>query len=513
MRQSRPEIWVFWIHCSTEARFKQSYEDIARALQLPAIDRADVNVMQSVVDWLKQESNGQWLLILDNADNLDMFKIVNNGSSKRLLDYVPQSPHGRILITSRNRRAAFGLTNDESSLLYVERMNPVEALQLLQSSLPHDRSPEKEKAELVRELDFLPLVIKQAAAYVSMSSARVSISKYLEYLRDDRYQLRILRQDYVDLRRDKDMPNSIILSWQISFEQIKQMMPIAASLLSLMSIYDCRGIPVALLRREKWPDSKGPEGSTPLHNWIQRAIDLSRKDYDDGKNDNMHGMVQPEVMPENDLEIDEALSCLEQFSLINFNIETQSYSMHRLVQLTTRCWLASEDTLLKWKHFALDILCRQFPEEEFRNWGTCQSLYPHAQTLLACEPTPSCWPFLAVLLIKVGQYDSTRTLYTEAAVKFTRAREMATNAVCWDYPIALEASHKMATVLERMGRYADAERYGTMALQGYESNFGMAADKTLEVVRTLATICRSQGNFHMAEELRRRILQEGQELV
>lgn len=49
------------------------------------------------------------------------------------------------------------------------------------------------------------------------------------------------------LRRDRDAKNSIIITWQISFDHIQQERPSAANLLSLMSFFDQQGIPESLL--------------------------------------------------------------------------------------------------------------------------------------------------------------------------------------------------------------------------------------------------------------------------
>src|SRR6266480_2310616 len=52
----------------------------------------------------------------------------------------------------------------------------------------------------------------------------------------------------VQLRRDWEAKNSIIITWQISFSYIQQTRPSAADLLSLMSLFDRQGIPEALLQ-------------------------------------------------------------------------------------------------------------------------------------------------------------------------------------------------------------------------------------------------------------------------
>ena len=43
--------------------------------------------------WLASQTNGSWLLVLDNADNVDL----------KLKKYFPSCSSGNILITTRNR--------------------------------------------------------------------------------------------------------------------------------------------------------------------------------------------------------------------------------------------------------------------------------------------------------------------------------------------------------------------------------------------------------------------------
>jgi len=76
----------------------------------------------------------------------------------------------------------------------------------------------------------------------------MSVSKYLMlYRQDEQSQSRLLDQESGDLRRDPSVPNSVIRTWQISFDLIKRNKPQAAELLSFMAMLDRQGIPEFLL--------------------------------------------------------------------------------------------------------------------------------------------------------------------------------------------------------------------------------------------------------------------------
>jgi len=70
----------------------------------------------------------------------------------------------------------------------------------------------------------------------------MSVSKYLTiYRQDEVSQSRLLDEESGDLRRDPGVHNSVIRTWQISFEQIKRQVAIGCDLLSLMAMFDRQG--------------------------------------------------------------------------------------------------------------------------------------------------------------------------------------------------------------------------------------------------------------------------------
>jgi hypothetical protein len=50
------------------------------------------HVVGAVTEWLKQEGNSDWLLVFDNVDDLETFRVA---------DYFPNSESGNIIVTSR----------------------------------------------------------------------------------------------------------------------------------------------------------------------------------------------------------------------------------------------------------------------------------------------------------------------------------------------------------------------------------------------------------------------------
>jgi hypothetical protein len=286
------------VHASTAERFEQGYRAIATVLELPGWNDPKTDILDLVWRWLSDIRSGRWFLILDNADNTDIFSLIPakelEHRSRPLSSYIPQTITGSVLLTTRDRRVASWLSTGYASAITVDLMTPEDAEQLLFTKIPDGISSALERAELVRELDYLPLAITQAAAYISARVTRMTVPRYLALYRNDEVsQSRLLDEESGDLRRDPGMPNSVIRTWQISFDQIKKKWPSAAKLLSLIAMLDRQGIPDFLLH-----------ASYP-----------------------------------NDLDLEAALSPLEEFSLISVERGSTKFEIHRLVQLATRKWL------------------------------------------------------------------------------------------------------------------------------------------------------------------------------
>ena len=230
-----------------------------------------------------------------------------------------------------NGQAAFRLTNRIEHVIDVLLMEEEDAKTLLRELLPNDKSSEDDTIALVETLERLPLAITQAAAYISVRKM-MTIAKYLAYARQNE---EILLADMGDLRRDPSVPSSVLVTWQISFDQIKKSFPAAAELLSLMSVLDRQGIPEFLLCKDN-----------------------------------------------NRLALEDALAPLNDFALIASEANGECFGMHRLVQLATRTWLHIHGEITKWQEEAVRLLSEFFPSGDHRNWKSCIALLPHAEVVL-----------------------------------------------------------------------------------------------------------------------------------
>lgn len=175
--------------------------------------------------------------MLDNVDDhqflLDQATITSTSktSAKSLHAYLPQSERGSILLTSRSRDSAQELV-EQRDIILVEPMNEALALTLFEKKLGNHGDVDA-VAELAAALEYMPLAIVQAASYIVQRAPRCSVAQYLDmFRRSDHDKMSLLNYEAGRLRRDPEARNSILITWQISFEHLRQSRPSAAELLS-----------------------------------------------------------------------------------------------------------------------------------------------------------------------------------------------------------------------------------------------------------------------------------------
>ena len=140
VRHASPETWVFWIHASSRARFEEGYQIIADVLRLPGRDDPTKNMLQLVHRWLCDEENGPWLVIVDNADEMDVFfprrGADNPEDGRPLAAFLPKTGRGSILVTSRSKDVGERLTGFHN-IYKVPVLQQSQAEQILQIGRAH----------------------------------------------------------------------------------------------------------------------------------------------------------------------------------------------------------------------------------------------------------------------------------------------------------------------------------------------------------------------------------------
>ena len=213
---------------------------IGKRLGLQGVTPAEMRAR--VKAQLCSEKASSWLLIVDNADDMNIWLTSDAAPNT----YLPESKYGFVLFTSRNRQLATKLVG--SDVINIPQMDDQMAADLLRASLIRKDlvNDHKTTTQLVHQLSCLPLAITEAASYIN--ETEISVTTYLSPLESqENVMLELLSQDFEDGWRYARADNSVAITWLISLEQIQRLDPLAAEYLPSMPRIDPRDIPLSLL--------------------------------------------------------------------------------------------------------------------------------------------------------------------------------------------------------------------------------------------------------------------------
>ncbi|KAK0800963.1 hypothetical protein LTR02_009219 [Friedmanniomyces endolithicus] len=347
VRKLSPDTWVLWIHASTAARFEQSVRDIADLVKIKGRNDPSADVYTLFRSWLRDERMGRWMIVLDNADDAGFLVERDSRTGRTLFGYLPTVEHGTVLITSRSNAAAARLV-DRRDMIDVHPMDEEHALTLLGKKLGQ-QADRNDLLALASALDFMPLAIAQATAYIKSVAPRCSVPRYLEQLeRSSRSKTNLLSTNSEELRRDHEAKNSIMLALQVSFEHIHRFRRSAADLLSLMSFYHHQEIPEFLLRitpvkgptfpRPPLSDKKASGTLTRQIRRRPRKPPINTDVTEACTAGEGHGAIEASDDGLVDHTFEQDIITLREYHFISVSPGGTTFEMHRLVQLAAKMW-------------------------------------------------------------------------------------------------------------------------------------------------------------------------------
>lgn len=403
---------------------------------------------------------------------------------------------------------------EDSDIIPIEPMHGAAAHALLHKKLGDKVERNNGIAELAKTLDYMPLALVQAAAYIRERAPRCSVQQYLEeYRQSDSKKTSLLNQEAGHLRRDGAASNAVLLTWLVSFDHIRYKRQSAADLLSLMSFFDRQGIQEAL-----------------LHDTSSTADEMVL-----------------DVIANGDFEGD--VLALRDYSLITITKNANTFEMHSLMQLATRTWLQSQGQTDRWRKQFISNLCAELPTGQYEDWENCEALFPHARAALAQRPQDEeSLKEWALLLYKAAWYalqrgrvgdtehmseatievrrevlgeESADTLssmrmvglakslggkYAEAEAMLRQTLRQREKVLGWEHPDTLTSMSNLAFLLNRQGKYEDAEAMNRQTLARIEKVLGPEHPDTLASINNLAKVLNSQGKYEEAEAMNRQVL-------
>ena len=298
---------IFWISGENNDLFQRSVCEMAR--QIGTFENDFDNSLSSTLEWLGKREE-LWCLVVDNLDELEM-----SGEMRKLLTgHWKHVARGHIIITTRREVSEVGEDTgiDEQCCIDLKCLTEEEGIYFLRKRTGKDEGEDNDLRELVRELGGLPLALDQAGAYIRW--VKQSVKEYVKKYR--KQKLLLLKKKKAQLFVENTSPERLAVhtTWTLNFHHIShiskemELGEFPIRFMQVCAFYGPDDIPYELVNEGLKEDCSSAEESGL---WDQAAI----------------------------------VSLLTNFSLFQ-RFESESFSVHRLVQEVIRSQMEKEQTEL-----------------------------------------------------------------------------------------------------------------------------------------------------------------------
>ena len=508
---------VFQVFADTRETLLRSFADIAEKLGLSkAISPAsqanprstsvatweDTTSAQvrAVLSWLTSGACNSWLLIVDNADDLESFS---------LSEFFPNVPYGHIIITSR-RQAAGRLGRK----MEIDTMKQDKAVELLCLCSQTDMDVDLEEAHLlVKVLGHLPLAIDQAGAFIAEHC--ITFEDYF----------RLFVQSEAQVLKNKppkaiwSYEHTVYTTWEMSYQKVESMSSLAAMLLDVAGCLSSIDLPLELILDLVNADTSSSR--VFLSNFIPSIRE--REDYS-----SMIGTL-PSCFSASNEQITTSIGKLLSLSLIKRKPSSRSLRMHPLVHSWIKDRLPEVADRVKLVQTTLGlVLLAIFNACDLSRFTEVQELYPH---VFICTGQlgilPQLWetvdaPRIAASLIAVDAWVplSADRGTLQKSDRFFEMVEASQRPGAWTIPKALlmkrEANravsmglHKQCAAIceEFFASHVVKDRYDQMYLCCMAQNYApslfreLKHDKAQEIYSKADTSCDASGYMKARKDL------------
>lgn len=443
---------TLWVNAATEETIIASLREIAELL--PSFSaKSETNLrklVEAIKRWLEQ-CTLQWLLIFDNVDNVDSLPVIQ--------EYLPQEGNGSVLITTRaNAVGSFAAS------LEVEKMGLIEGTQfLLHRTQRFDQASDEvanEATNVVIALDCFPLALDQAGAYIEETEC--SFSSYLQFYQTHRKKL-LLRRGL----QTTDYPDSVATTWSLSFQKVEQANPAAAELLRLCAFLAPDTIPEELIRNG-------------VSCWSPKLKQVAADPF----------------------KLNMAFEELLKFSLMRRQPETETLSIHRLVQAVLKD-VMKRGKQRQWAERVVQAVSSMFPNaKDATTWPQCLRYLSQSQ---ACQSLIKDYEIINVAAMSLqtatATYLQKLALYTVAEPLYQYALEISKQLTGMDHPATVLCLDYLAMLYRDQGRYEQAEQLWIQALEISRRVCGMDYSTTAICLKNLAMLYKDQRKYEQAEQL------------
>lgn len=415
--------------------------------------------------WLAEHND--WLLILDNVDDLQIIHAL-----------LPTKGKGHVLVTARIQAVG-----NAGNRIEIEKMNQEEGILLLlrrarkiglDASLDQISEKDREDAQAIMEaLEGLPLALDQAGAF--MEETQSSLLEYRELL--------AISKEKVLLRRgttSSDHPESVAVTFSLSFQRVEQENPGAADLLRLFAFLSPDAIPEELIK----------EGTHKLNFKLKNVAS-------------------------DPLALNEAITVLLKYSLIRRNPNTQTLTIHRLVQVTIRSMM-DEDIQLQWTKQTICAVYEAFPKDldTLEKRELRQSLFPQLQACFTLiERANLNFPEAVSLISKAKAFLIGQQRYAESLLYCQRLLMMQEQLSGSESVEVATTLNSMAISYRGLNQYELAESCYQRAIAIQQKLLGPKDSETLKSLNNLGFLYYKQKNYEKAEQITKEVLSIREQII
>jgi tetratricopeptide (TPR) repeat protein len=516
---------VFWIEADQKETIERDFIQIYKLLFPNPASSTTISVedaISGVKGWF-QGQKGRYLWVMDSADEIedDKSRLFVN-----LNHYLPEAPQLDRIVTTRSSRAR-GLS---TRAVAVAEMSEDEAIQVFRQCARLEQRSEQGRRDIlaiVQELGCLALAVTLAGSYVHETPGMSSdLGLYLTEFKVHREQLLGQRAHRVVHQYGE----SVLSTWEISFEAVQQQAPVAAQLLSLLAFLNFDDVFLHFFTpgrtgrpTNNHTDLSRPKGLKERFSRLLTGRRGSSQDIHLPKSLESSSSSWIQLLSTGTTTVDhdaivKAFKTLQAYSLVSWRDDQEAYSMHKLVHA--------------WGHDRLDLKSRQdwslavlellatMAYNHRGDFSTQRRMVPHVMANFtamssACgsryhmlDRDRECVVELGELLYHVGRWDDEY----EVRVFLKAKTELMLGQ---DHPLTLKCMINVASVLSDQGKYEEAEMIYRQTLKLQRKVLPQTDPAILVTLNGLGTVLGEQSKHEEAEiihrqtlELRRKVLGE-----
>ncbi|KAF4494158.1 kinesin [Fusarium agapanthi] len=233
-RRQYPASHILWVNAGSAEQFECSYKRIAEDRRLVR-DGMDMSmVLETVWKFLRYESSGHWLMILDGLEDEALLQATSaQHTGRSLLGFIPNSFHSSVLITTQSKSLSLrqvGKLSDNSTEM--PKLSEKDASILMIGRITKDADRNRWIKEMGKAVDNLPI-----------GFALLQI--YQKEVRSSMKPQEVLKA--VKAQAEEKRPTA--RAWNLLVDLMKKEYPESVDLMLMLGATDLQSVPGTLLDR------------------------------------------------------------------------------------------------------------------------------------------------------------------------------------------------------------------------------------------------------------------------